>query len=456
MSSDFNWKKPFKIILKILLVLIIILSLAVVTLAGTFLFMRWQRDAQEKESGDQNFLEQILAPTKKELEPKFTCLFLGVNGGLTDFIMLGQYDPNTREIALVSIPRDSNVGSASVDGKINSLYSSRGKNIEKVKDKVTEITGINVDRYVLFDTKILRKVVDEIGGVTVDVPINMNYDDPYQDLYIHLKKGVQTLNGKQAEQFCRFRKNNDGTGYPGGDIERTKAQQQFIKAFINELLKASNISKLNNLINIIVDGTKTDMTFDIAKEYIDDLVALRTDRIATNTLPGSARMGASPLGYNTSYYYLDKKAVKEMIDEMFNGVKKESGDKLVDVSSNDVETKKTYNNETQKSTNSQKPTNTTSSQKSSADAIRVELLNAGTTASVINRLVDKLKEKNFYVVKIGNYDTTRIETSRIIDYGTGSTSDLNKLKGIVDLSKVEDVPGKSSVDYTIILGPNYK
>ena len=442
MNSEFDWKKPLKILLKILLVLIIILSLIVVTLAGTFLFMRWQKDAQEKESGEQNIIEQILAPTKKELEPKVTCLFLGVNGGLTDFIMLGQYNPNTREIALVSIPRDSNVGNASVDGKINSLYSSRGKNIEKVKDKVTEITGISIDHYVLFDTKILRKIVDEIGGVTVDVPINMDYDDPYQSLYIHLKKGVQTLNGSQAEQFCRFRKNNNGTGYPGGDVERTKAQQQFIKAFISELLKASNISKASNLINIVVEGTKTDVTFDIAKEYIDDLVALRTDRITSNTLPGSARMGESPLGYNTSYYYLDSKAVKEMIDEMFNGVKNESGDEIIDVSSNDIETLKTTSEE--------------SFQKSTDNVIRVELLNAGTSASIINSLVDKLKKQDFYVVKIGNYETTKNESSRIIDYGTGSTSTLNKLKEILELSNIEDVQGKSSVDYTVIIGPNYK
>lgn len=442
MNSEFDWKKPLKIIFKILLVLIIILSLTVVTLAGTFLFLRWQKDAQEKESGEQNIIEQILAPTRKELEPKVTCLFLGVNGGLTDFIMLGQYNPNTREIALVSIPRDSNVGSASVDGKLNSLYSSRGKNIDKVKDKITEITGISIDHYVLFDTKILRKIVDEIGGVTVDVPINMDYDDPYQNLYIHLKKGVQTLTGSQAEQFCRFRKNNNGTGYPGGDVERTKAQQKFIKAFISELLKASNISKASNLINIVIDGTKTDVTFDVAKEYIDDLVALRTDRITSNTLPGSARMGESPLGYNTSYYYLDSKAVKEMIDDMFNGVKLESGDNLIDVSSNDIENSNTASEDY--------------SQKSMDNAIRIELLNAGTTLSTINNVVDKLKKQDFYVVKIGNYETTKIESSRIIDYGTGSTSALNKLKGIVELSNIEDVHGKSNVDYTVIIGPNYK
>lgn len=433
MNSNFDWKKVFKLILRILLIVIIILSVAVVSLASTFFFVRWQKDAQEKKSGEQNFFEQILAPTKKELEPKVTCLFLGVNGGLTDFIMLGQYDPNTREIDLVSIPRDSNVGNSSVDGKINSLYSSKGKKIEIIEAKVTEITGIDIDHYVLFDTKILRKIVDEIGGVTVDVPINMNYDDPYQNLHIHLNKGVQKLTGAQAEQFCRFRKNNNGTGYPGGDVERTKAQQQFIKSFINDLLKAGNISKLSNLINIVVEGTKTDVTFEVAKNYIDDVMALKTDRITTNTLPGNARMGQSPLGYQTSYYYLDMIAVKKMIEEMFYNQVPESGDEVVDTITSSVST-----------------------QKASGDAIRVELLNAGTTTKVVNDLVDKLKEENFYVVKIGNYETTKNETTRIVDYGTAEVDVLKTLKRVSKVTKTEEVSGQSSVDYTVILGPSYK
>lgn len=430
MSSNFEWKKPLKIILKILLILIIILSIVVVSLAGTFFFIRWQADVSEKASGEKNFIENLMTSNKKELKPTVTCLFLGLNENLTDFIMLGQYDPNTREIDLVSIPRDTNVGNASIDGKINSVYSS--KNLDKLKDEVSRITGIDIQYYVLFRTKILRQIVDEIGGVTVDVPINMNYDDPYQNLHIHLNKGIQTLNGAQAEGFCRFRKNNNGTGYPGGDVERTGAQQKFVKAFIGELLKGENISKIGTLISIVIDGTKTDITMDIAKNYIGDAIALRTDRIYTNTLPGEGRYGMCPLGYQTSYYYLDYSGVKNMIDEMFYNKKIVSGEATTETSSNSVVSTKTIK-----------------------DAIRVELLNAGTTASVINNLVDKLKEDNFYVVKIGNYNTTKTEVSRIIDYGTGSESVLSKLKKAVNISKTEDVPGKSSVDYTIIIGPNY-
>ena len=103
--------------------------------------------------------------------------------------MLGQYNPNTREVALMSIPRDTKV-SGTIDGKINSAYAS-GYKAEKTIDKVKELTGIEPQYYVVFDTKVLRKVVDAVGGVEVDVPINMNYDDPAQDLYIHLKKGKQ-------------------------------------------------------------------------------------------------------------------------------------------------------------------------------------------------------------------------------------------------------------------------
>lgn len=424
-------KKTFKVLLRILLVIVIILVLAVVALAGTYFFINWQKDVQDKESGDKNIIERLVVPEKKE-EPVVTCLFLGVNGNLTDFIMLGQYNPNTREIALLSIPRDTNIGNNSVDGKINSAYSSRG--MDKLKKQVTEITGIEIDYHVLFKTKILRQVVDKIGGVTVDVPINMNYDDPYQNLYIHLKKGTQKLTGSQAEQFCRFRKNNDGSGYPGGDVERTKAQQKFIKAFIAELLKVDNVSKIPDLINIVLEGTKTNVTLDVAKEYIDDVIALKTDRITTNTLPGSARMGQSPLGYMTSYYYYDAERTKTMIDEMFHSSSITSGETTVSVTSSNVIGK----------------------DESGELTVRVELLNAGTTSNVINNLVDKLRKENFYVVKIGNYDTSKKEASRIIDYGATSEDLLHDLMLVTGITKTETSSEESSVAYTIIVGPYYK
>ena len=426
-----NIKKVLKVILKVVLILIIVICLAVVSLAGTVFFTRWQKDVREKSSGDKNFIENLMVPEQKELEPKVTCLFLGINGNLTDFIMLGQYDPNTRNIALVSIPRDTNVGDNSVDGKINSVYSTNKNGISKIQSVVTDITGIDIDYYVLFKTRILREIVDEIGGVTVDVPINMNYDDPEQNLYIHLKKGVQTLNGSQAEQFVRFRKNNNGTGYSGGDIERTGAQQKFIKAFINDLLKVGNISKISNLINIVIDGTTTNATFDNVKDYIDDVLAIKTDRITTNTLPGTARMATSRLGYDTSYYFLDKAATKQMINEMFLDEANDSGETTEEVMTSDVAIK------------------------SSEAEVTVELLNAGASSSTVNKLVEELNNNGFYVEKIGKYDTTRKEESRIISYGTSNNDYLKKLQTVSKVTKVETISEKSSVDFTVMIGPYY-
>lgn len=428
-----NWKRAFKIIFRILIIVVIILAVAVTSLAGTFVVMRWHRDVSEKESGEKNFIEKLVTSDEKKKEPMVTCLFLGVNGNLTDFIMLGQYDPNTREIDLLSIPRDTNVGNASIDGKINSVKSSNGKNgINKIKEQVTKITGIEVNHYVIFKTKILRELVNEIGGVTVDVPINMNYDDPYQNLHIHLKKGTQKLTGSQAEQFVRFRKNNDGSGYARGDVERTKTQQKFILAFINELLKAENISKVSSLINIVLDGTETDVTFDVAKGYIDDVIALRTDRINTNTAPGEGKSAKSPLGYVTSYYFINETELKQMVNEMFHNTSSTQ-----EIVAGGVTNSATNELKTEQST------------------IRIELLNGGTTTQIINGLVNTLNESGFYVVKIGNYETTKKEASKIIDHGTASDLILDKLKKVAQVTKTESSPEESSVDYTIIIGPYY-
>lgn len=425
-----NVAKTFKFVGRLLIAIVIVLSVMVVALAGTFFFMRWQRDAQEKESGDRNIIENIIVKEEKEKEPVVTCLFLGINGGLTDFIMFGQYDPNTREIDLLSIPRDTNVGNASVDGKINAVYTSH--NIDAIITQVEKIVGKDVDYYVLFKTSILRKLVDKLGGVTVDVPINMNYDDPYQNLYIHLKKGTQKLTGSQAEQFVRFRKNNDGTGYSGGDVERTKAQQKFIKAFISELLTANGISKLPDLIDIVIEGTKTNVTLEDTKQYIDDIIAIRTDRITANTIPGVGKYAMSPLGYNTSYYFIDENAAKAMISEMFDNRELESGD------TQQVAVVEPISKET------------------SGEQIRVELLNAGASSQVIGDVVDKLKNAGYYVVKIGNYETTKKENSKIIDYGIADAVTLNDLEKTLGFTNCEARTDLTSdVAYTVMIGPYY-
>ena len=143
------------------------------------------------------------------------------------------YNPKDQKAFIVSIPRDTFIGkrinNASPQDKIN--FSFDEKNPQKILEKVNSLTGLNIEYYVIINNNSLVKLVDILGGVEFDVPIDMNYDDRSQNLHIHLKKGVQILNGKKAEQLLRFRHNNNGTSYSieygDNDFGRMKTRKKF-------------------------------------------------------------------------------------------------------------------------------------------------------------------------------------------------------------------------------------
>lgn len=412
--------KVFKTILKVLLIIFIIMVTITAGVVGAVVYRNWARSQNEIIDSEGN----ITVRDDVELRENVTCVFMGVNGALTDFIMLGQYNPNTREVALISIPRDTKV-TGTIDGKINSAYASGYKPTNTVK-KVKELTGIEAQYYVLFDTKVLRQVVDAVGGVEVDVPINMNYDDPAQDLYIHLKKGRQTLTGKQAEQFVRFRKNNDGSGYKNGDIDRVATQQQFIKAMISRVLEPQNLLKLDKLFDIVISNTKTNVTLEILFGYTDDIITFKTDRIRIETLPGAGGYAENGI----SYFFVDKVAAEALIQEMF--FKEVRAEEVIANVKED----------------------TVSS--NASDKIKIELLNAGAKSTLFNQVVENLNNNGYYVSKIGNYESSEKERSRIICHSQ-DISQLEDLQKLVGISKTEnDIKGDVTVNYTIIIGPMYE
>ena len=172
--------------------------------------------------------------------------------------------------------------------------------------------GVNIDYYLFFDRDMLIGMVDEIGGVEVDVPIRMKYDDPTQNLHIDLKKGKQVLNGKQAEQFVRFRKNNDGTGYALGDLQRTQTQQEFIKSFVSTTLSLKNITKIKSLIDIALANTDTNVTAREALKYATDIGKLDISGMYTCTAEGEADYIDG-----LSYFILDKEETRNVINTKF-------------------------------------------------------------------------------------------------------------------------------------------
>ena len=134
---------------------------------------------------------------------------------------------------MLSIPRDTFVGrsesTANSTNKINAQYQNDG-NVSDMLDAVNNLTGLNIENYVIVKNEGLIQFVDAIGGVEFDVPIDMEYDDAKQNLHIYLSKGRQRLNGEQAEGLLRFRHNNDGTSYPteygDNDIGRMRTQRE--------------------------------------------------------------------------------------------------------------------------------------------------------------------------------------------------------------------------------------
>ena len=114
--------------------------------------------------------------------------------------------------------------------------------------------------------------MNAIDGVDFNVPVNMDYDDPYQDLHIHFSAGMQHLTGEEALKVVRFRHNNDGSGYGSEDIGRMQTQQNFLKAVAQQTLTLSNVDKIDTFVKIFQQYVDTDLTLGnlawLAKEAI--------------------------------------------------------------------------------------------------------------------------------------------------------------------------------------------
>ncbi len=254
----------------------------------------------------------IVEPVDKETG-KVNALVVGVDStaSLTDTIMVVSYDLDNNSINVLSIPRDTRMYVGSRYQKINTAYSiSKGgkKNgINGTIDAVTRLTGIPINYYAEFSFDAFRETIDALGGVYVDVPQNMKYTDPAQDLYINLQKGYQLLDGEKAEQFVRFRR------YPMGDIDRVAAQQTFIKAVAEQKLNASIIPRLPELFKALQKNLKTNITASVVARYVSNLSDLTGDSVHMHALPGES----NSTDYGASYWIADMSQLKMLIEQTF-------------------------------------------------------------------------------------------------------------------------------------------
>ena len=252
--------------------------------------------------------------SEERKEHFYTVLMAGLddeNGG-SDTNLLMALDAENGTINVVSLPRDTLLNVSWSVKKLNNAYHHGG--ISQTRTEVSRLLGIPVDYYVTVDLRAFVELVDAIDGVDFDIPVDMDYDDPEQDLHIHFKKGPRHLTGQQALEVVRWRQNNDGTGYATADIGRIGTQQAFLTAVAKQTLQVSNLDKIPEMAEIFSTRVETDLKLSNLIWIGEQALSMGSDSIAFHTLPGD---GA---GYykGGSYYVLDPEGVLELIDTYFN------------------------------------------------------------------------------------------------------------------------------------------
>lgn len=253
------------------------------------------------------------AALRSHLERKggfYTILLSGVdddNGG-SDTNILVAVDTVNGYIYGVSIPRDSK---AFIDGKVHKInYAYNKGGMELLADIVSEQLGIPVDYTVCVNLQGFTSLVDAIGGVDFDVPLNMDYDDPIQGLSIHFQKGMQHLSGADALRVVRFRHNNDGTGYGSEDLGRMQTQQKFLKAVAKKMLSAGNIlTKIDDYARIFQQYVDTDLPVGNLAWLGTEALKMGLDSIDFSTLPNE---------WKSPYIYLNPDETLTLVNTYLN------------------------------------------------------------------------------------------------------------------------------------------
>lgn len=387
--------------------------------------------------------------TKKNLG-EFKCLILGISTDqdgvdLTDTIMVASYNPNTQKATLLSIPRDTYTGKISSKAtayeKINALYTRKHRPDETL-EAVNEITGLDIKYYVVVKTEALIKLVDVIGGITFDVPIDMDYDDTSQNLHIHLKAGEQKLDGDKAEQLVRFRHNNNGTSYPeeygDNDTGRMRTQREFIMQVIKQTAKPENIFKIGEILDVAKEYVITNIDFDVAKDYVPYAVEFNTDDLLTASLPGT---NTNKNTSGTWIFLHDKKATKTLIQELFYD-RDSTGEETAD------------ENTTEENTTTSNSVSNTSSTTSKKSNIKIEILNGSGESKKLQKAVSELEGAGYKVTRTGSTNTTSKTT--IIDKKDVNNTLLQNMKEVLGAGIIQNSQSSSSkVDVTIIIGKDY-
>ncbi|MBD2441603.1 LCP family protein [Nostoc sp. FACHB-110] len=334
--------------------------------------------------------------------------------GLSDVMLMVKFDPETKKLVMLSIPRDTRT---EIEGhgtrKINAANVEGGPALT-AKTVSNLLGGVAIDRYIRINVLGVAKLIDALGGVTVYVPKDMKYQDDSQHLYINLKAGKQHLNGDQALQLLRFRHDELG------DIGRIQRQQMVIRALIDQSLNPATVTQLPQILNVVKEHIDTNLT-------VEELVALIGFGVRTNRsnmemlmLPGRFSEKGE---FDASYWLPSKDGIGKLMTKHFG------------LESN---------------------AETTQSQLNDPGALRIAIQDStGSARASLRPLVRALETAgyhNIYVYKPWNepLDVTRV----VAQQGDGSSAE--SIRDVLGLGEVRvESTGSLNSDVTIQVGKDW-
>lgn len=338
-GRDSQKRKREKIVMTVMIIIAVIMVLGATV---AVLYVRWVKkptlpsseepsasaplppdeDSTFTDSVDFDPMEPKVSGTRKS-EDFYTILVFGsdVTSGLTDTIMVVSYDISNQKATVMSIPRDTLVNVKSSYKLINGVYNAGGKDeagTQALKNEVSELIGFMPDYYIMIDWELVGQMVDAIGGVDYDVPYHMGYDDPTQDLHIHFEPGLQHLDGEEAMNLVRWRKNNDGTKTEGGggDVSRLEVQHDFLKTVLKQTLKLSNVTKVGELAELFGENVVSDLSVENLFWFASQAImgGLDVENVNFVTMPYLG-VGSGTYGGRV---YPDQDLLLELINESLN------------------------------------------------------------------------------------------------------------------------------------------
>lgn len=331
----------------------------------------------------------------------------------TDTIILVNYNPKTGVLNLVSIPRDTLIKIKGHNQKINASNVLGGDGY--LTKAVEDLLDIDVNYTARINYEGFRKLIDAIGGVDMYITRNMYYDDASQNLHIYFKKGTTVhLDGDKAEEFFRWRENNDGTGLADGDIGRINNQHLFIQKVIEKVKTPAILARIPSIMSIVPQYVSTSMKPEEMLKYAVTFANLDKSKIAMSTLKGT-----TPMIGGVSYFVYDEKQNAELLASI-----KGTGSGSADAAELDK------------------------------SAVKIEVLNGTTRTGLAANYAAKLKESGF-TSSISTGNGTKSAKSKIILYGVDESL-VSQIKKEFAIQNVETHDQKTgNFDIIVLLGDDY-